>query len=82
MQRQANFWVQGQSGLQSKFQDSQGYTERPCLEKTKNKKQKTKQNKTKQTKPQKTRSYIWSQAHQVAEKDLELLTLWLPTLEC
>jgi hypothetical protein len=41
-QRQADFWVQGQPGLQSEFQDSQGYTEKPCLEKTKNK---TKQNK-------------------------------------
>jgi hypothetical protein len=35
-QRQANFWVQGQPGLKSEFQDSQGYTEKPCL-KTKNK---------------------------------------------
>jgi hypothetical protein len=25
------FWVQGQPGLQSEFQDSQGYTEKPCL---------------------------------------------------
>ena len=25
--------VQGQPGLQSEFQDSQGYTEKPCLEK-------------------------------------------------
>jgi hypothetical protein len=32
-QRQANFWVQGQPGLQSEFQDSQGYTEKPCLKK-------------------------------------------------
>jgi hypothetical protein len=32
-----NFGVQGQPGLQSEFQDSQGYTEKPCLEKTKNK---------------------------------------------
>jgi hypothetical protein len=33
--------VRGQPGLQSEFQDSQGYTEKPCLEKqkTKNKKQ-------------------------------------------
>jgi hypothetical protein len=37
-QRQADFWVRGQPGLQSKFQDSQGYTEKPCL----GKKQKTK----------------------------------------
>ena len=42
-QRQANFWVPDQPGLQSKFQDSQGYTEKPCLEKT----NKTKQNKKK-----------------------------------
>jgi hypothetical protein len=27
-QRQADFWVRG---LQSEFQDSQGYTEKPCL---------------------------------------------------
>jgi hypothetical protein len=35
-QRQADFWVGGQSGLQSEFQDSQGYTEKPRL-KNKNK---------------------------------------------
>ena len=34
-QRQVDFWVQGQPGLQSEFQDSQGYTEKPCLEKQK-----------------------------------------------
>jgi hypothetical protein len=38
-QRQADLCVQNQSGLQSEFQDSQGYTEKPCLEKT-NKKRK------------------------------------------
>jgi hypothetical protein len=51
-QRQPLFWVQGQPSLQSEFQDSQGYTEKPCLEKQKTKKQKQKQkqkqNKTKQ----------------------------------
>jgi hypothetical protein len=43
-QKQVDFWVLGQPGLQSEFQDSQGYTEKACLEKqkTKNKKQKTK----------------------------------------
>jgi hypothetical protein len=30
---QVDFWVLGQPGLQSEFQDSQGYTEKPCLEK-------------------------------------------------
>ena len=35
-QRQADFGVRGQPGLQSEFQDSQGYKEKPCLEKQKN----------------------------------------------
>jgi hypothetical protein len=48
-QRQADFWVWGQPGLQSEFQDSQDYTEKPCLEKTK------KQNKTKQN-----QTWVWS----------------------
>jgi hypothetical protein len=34
-QRQADFWVRGQPGLQSEFQDSQSYTEKPYLEKAK-----------------------------------------------
>jgi hypothetical protein len=66
-QRQEDFWVWGQPRLQSEFQDSQGYTEKPCLKKqktktktkktTKTQKQnKTKQNKTKQT--NKTRSLL------------------------
>jgi hypothetical protein len=33
-------------GLQSELQDSQGYTEKPCLEKTKNKKQQQQQQKS------------------------------------
>ena len=41
-QRQVDFWVQGQPGLQSKFQDSQGCTEKPCLEKPKTKQTKKK----------------------------------------
>ena len=35
-QRQADFW--GQPGLQTEFQDIQGYTEKPSLKKPKNKK--------------------------------------------
>ena len=34
-----SLWVRGQSGLQSVFQDSQGYKDKPCL-KRQNKKQK------------------------------------------
>jgi hypothetical protein len=45
-QMQVDFWVRGQPGLQSEIQDSQGYTEKPCLEtpppQKKNKKTKTK----------------------------------------
>jgi hypothetical protein len=37
-QKQADFWVPGQPGLQSEFQDSQGYIEKPCLKKQKKKK--------------------------------------------
>jgi hypothetical protein len=36
-QRQADFWVRGQPGLQSEFQDSQDYIEKLCLKKPKNK---------------------------------------------
>jgi hypothetical protein len=31
---EVDFWVRGQTGLGSEVQDSQGYTEKPCLEKT------------------------------------------------
>jgi hypothetical protein len=48
-QRQADFWVRGQPGLQSEFQDSQGYTEKPCLKKKK-KKRKKKERKRKENK--------------------------------
>jgi hypothetical protein len=44
-QRQSDFWVRGQPGLQSEFQDSQGYTEKPCLKKPKPNKQINKQTK-------------------------------------
>jgi hypothetical protein len=53
-QRQADFGVPGQPGLQSEFQDSQDYTEKPCLEKTKKKKRKTLNGKTSLYK-----IYIW-----------------------
>jgi hypothetical protein len=50
-QRQADFWVWGQPGLQSEFQD---YAEKPCL-KNKTKQNKTKQNKTKKQKTKPTK---------------------------
>jgi hypothetical protein len=36
-QSKADFWVWGQPGLQNEFQDSQGYTEKPCIKNPKNK---------------------------------------------
>jgi hypothetical protein len=47
-QKQADFWVGGQPGLQSEFQDSQGYTEKLCLKKPKKKKKKKKERKEKE----------------------------------
>jgi hypothetical protein len=38
------FLSSGQPGPQSEFQDSQGYTEKPCLEKPKKKKKKKEKN--------------------------------------
>ena len=35
-QRQMDFWVPGQPGLQSEFQDIQDYTEKPCFENNQN----------------------------------------------
>jgi hypothetical protein len=49
-QRQADFWVRGQPCLQSELQDSQGYTEKSCLEKSKTKKTKNKKRKEKKKK--------------------------------
>ena len=43
-QRQEDFWIRGQPGLQSEFQDSQGYTDKPCLEKKKKKKKQNNNN--------------------------------------
>jgi hypothetical protein len=53
MQRQADLWVQDQPGLQIEFQDSHGYTEKPCLEKRKEKKRKEKKRKEKKRKGKK-----------------------------
>jgi hypothetical protein len=44
-QRQADFWVRGQPGLKSEFQDSQGYTEKPKNKQTNNPPPKKKQQK-------------------------------------
>jgi hypothetical protein len=46
-QKQADFWVRGQPGLESEFQDSQVYKQRnPVSKNIKNPNKQTKQNKT------------------------------------
>jgi hypothetical protein len=61
-QRQADFWVPGQPGLQSEFQASQGNTEKPCLEKQRRKKEKEKPTTT-TTKKKKEEKKIQTRAH-------------------
>ena len=52
-QRQADFWVQGQPDLQSEFQASQGYTEKPCLKKKKKRKEEEKEKEEEEEKEKK-----------------------------
>ena len=54
-QSQADLWVQDQPGLQKEFQDSQGYTEKPCLEKRKRKRKRKEERKRR-----KKRSFSWA----------------------
>ena len=48
--RQADLGVRGQPGLQSEFQNSQRYTEKPCVQRNKNKNKKKTETKTKTNK--------------------------------
>ena len=61
-QKKADFWVPGQPGLQSEFQDNQEYTEKPCLEKQK---QKQKQNKQKTNKQKKNHMNLEPHPHAI-----------------
>jgi hypothetical protein len=54
-QRQVDLQVQGQPGLQSEFQGSQGYTEKPCFEKPNPNLKHPNQTKPNQTKPNQTK---------------------------
>jgi hypothetical protein len=78
-QRQVDFWVRGQPGLQSEFQDSQGYTEKPCLEKP----NQTKLNQTKKPKTNKQTNKQKNKTKFVAGKmaqQLKPLTVLLEVL--
>jgi hypothetical protein len=61
-QRQADFWVWGQPGLQSEFQDSQSYTEKPRLEKQ-NKKQTNKKKEREKKKTMYFSAWVWVWAY-------------------
>jgi hypothetical protein len=52
-QRQVDFGFCGQPDVQSKFHDSQGYPEKPCLKKKKKKKKQKTKNKKQNKKLQK-----------------------------
>jgi hypothetical protein len=54
--------VRGQPGLQSESQDSQGYTEKPCLGKKKKKKKKKTKKQTQKKKKQKRIGFYLSLA--------------------
>jgi hypothetical protein len=49
--RQVDLWAWGQPGLQSKFQDSQDYAEKPCLRKQNKRPKKCLKIKKEYTKP-------------------------------
>jgi hypothetical protein len=57
-QRWVDFCIRGQPGLQSEFQDSQGYTEKPYLKKQKQKQNKQTKKKTKTKKPKQTKNNL------------------------
>jgi hypothetical protein len=86
-QRQADFWVQGQPSLQSEFQDSQGYTEKPCLKRPKTKnKQTNKQTTTTITNNQNPNSIVSYGGHLIYVKKMfnylsYLKQHYLPRLE-
>ena len=54
-QRWEDFRVPGQPGLQTEFQDSQGYTEKPCLEKPKGREREKMKKKEKEKEREKER---------------------------
>jgi hypothetical protein len=70
-QSQADFWVQGQPGLQSEFQDIQGYTKKPSLKKPKTKNKKTETKKIEEIRP----SHLYHELSVVGLRDLSMLQI-------
>jgi hypothetical protein len=70
-QRQVDFWVRGQPGLQSEFQDSQDYTEKPCLGKKRQNKTTTAITK----RPPKFKSFLTSMWCHIIQK-IHLDLIW------
>jgi hypothetical protein len=63
--------LRGQPGLQSEFQDSQGYTEEPCLKKTTT----TKKKKPKNKKQKKERKKKKKRKEKEAKEEVKLICL-------
>jgi hypothetical protein len=77
-QRQVDFWIWGQPGLQSEFQDSQGYTEKPCL---KNQSINQSINKTREFQMPGPHSETWSQNKQrKVVREAGQMAQWLRSL--
>jgi hypothetical protein len=55
-----DFWVQGKPGLQNEFRDSQGYIEKPCLEKPKEKRKKEGRKEDRQTDRKELKEFLSS----------------------
>jgi hypothetical protein len=70
-QKQADFWVRGQPGLQSEFQDSQGYTEKQ--------RNLVSKNKTKQTTTKEYRNFVHSITNPHVNFSIPLFSLKLNT---
>jgi hypothetical protein len=72
--------MQGYLSLQSEFQDSQGYTAKPCLGKKQKTKQKNSQKKTKKTKNPICIGAQQLRAHVACSEDLNLIcsiSMWV-----
>jgi hypothetical protein len=86
-QRQVDFWVRGQPGLQSEFQGSQSYTEKPCLKKPKQTNKQTNKQKNNSTSINTPKLFPKDSARQRCPRAEEhwryyLKKAWVPSSHC
>jgi hypothetical protein len=77
---EAGRFLSSRPGLQNEFQDSQGYKEKSCLEKSNTKKKKKKKGKVKQKKIHNHHMYCWIQGLSCSYKASTLLLCYTPSL--